>query len=240
MGNLRFDPPSVLIVDDDVALAGVMEQAVAAEGGYRIVTVTDGDDALTKLREEDFDIVVTDYALGSETLNGLDILKKARELHPDILGIIVTAYASLEISIEAIRWGAYDFLTKPFQLDEFRLAVRNAAERVRLTRENHHLRRQVTELAASMREIRHDYRGLMDQLDLRRSLSLGALAPSAGEAGPRHGRAQQIEAYLSVGETIGEKIDRENQRLERLFQEGVIPERVFRENAAERDLTAEV
>lgn len=69
-------------------------------------------------------------------VNGIEVLKTAKALHPDILAIIMTGYASIETAIEAVKQGAYDYIRKPFRLEEMQISVDNACEKIRLTREN--------------------------------------------------------------------------------------------------------
>jgi DNA-binding NtrC family response regulator len=220
--------PRVLVVDDDLLLLGMMEEALRGREGLDVRAAATFEAAVASLETERFDIVVTDYSLGDPSLTGLEVLRRARRLHPELLGIIVTAYASLEVSLEAIRLGAYNFLTKPFQVDELLLAVRNAADRVRLSAENAHLRAQVAQLAESLRRVGADHADLMAQLK-----ALGANAGALidfDEAGPvrRRDVTSKIQTYLAVGETIGERLDRENRRLETLFRQGLISEPTYR------------
>ena len=232
----RIDSPAVkiLVIDDDAALLGVMEIGLKIGEDYTVAGTTDGREALEWIEKESFDIVVTDYSLGENSPNGLEILKRALDHDASILGIIVTAYASLEISLKAIRLGAYDFLTKPFQLDELQLAVRNAADRVRLTHENQHLRGQVAELAESLRGIKEDHRDLMNQLHAMKDRSSYQVAVAGMSPRARSDSNLQVQAYLRIGETIGEQLERENRRLETLFKQGLIPEPAYRKGLEER------
>lgn len=143
----KNDNPSVkiLIVDDDenmrVTLSDLMETL-----GLSAQTAKTGTEALKILhqRPEDFDIVLTDLIMPD--YNGLDILKEVKKRSEDILVAIVTGYASLETAVEAIRAGAYDYITKPFTLGEVEILIRNALERIRLRKENIRLGRELQEL----------------------------------------------------------------------------------------------
>jgi DNA-binding NtrC family response regulator len=218
-------PVQILIIDDDAALLSVMEAAlVDCVERAEVHATPDGAEALELIDTGRFDLVVADHNLGDPRIDGIRLLRRLHDRFPDKLGIIVTAYASLEISIEAIHLGAYDFLTKPFQVEELRLAVRNAIERIRLTRENQELRAQATEMALSMQRLQMDYRDLMTQLQALKDRSPQWV--SAGPAGPtlRSGQNKQIQAYLKVGKHIGEQLDSENRRLARLQRRGLIAE----------------
>jgi DNA-binding NtrC family response regulator len=203
---------SVLVVDDDVALLGVMESCVAELPDCEIRVGSSAREALALLERGRFDIVVTDYSFREEQVDGLGILKAARAGNAGVLGIMITAYASLEISLKAIRLGAYDFLTKPFQIDELQLTVGNACERVRLARENEQLRGQVVELAQSLQAIRMDHEEQMLGLERlqERSGQVIAVGPTM-----RHAALGPVQSYLKAGQSISERLQRESARLEK-------------------------
>ena len=211
-------PIEILIVDDDAALLGIMEESLGRGTNYALHALSRAPEALRRVQEHHHDIIVTDYSLGDASIDGLTILRRALELRPTVLGIIVTAYASLEMSLEAIHLGAYDFLTKPFQIDELVLTVRNAAERVDLVRENVCLRNEVERLAKSMRLIQSDHEDLMSQLGSLKDRSAQHVSPAAVKFAPRPGMSQQAQAYLKIAETIGERLERENRRLQEILE----------------------
>lgn len=225
----------ILVVDDDVALLAVMEESLKYAGDYCVSGTNKAQEALALIESDDFDIVVSDYHLDDPDTNGLDILKAAKARHPEIHGIIVTAFASLEISLEAIRLGAYDFLTKPFQVDELTLTVRNAAERVRLQYENSYLRDQVAELANSLAGIREDHDRLSSQFALLQERSASFVQAGVSGAAARTEANAQVSAYLKIGKTISEQLDRENSRLDSLFQQGLISEPTYRKGLEKLD-----
>ena len=86
--------------------------------------------------------------------NGLEILKENRKIDPDILVILITGYASLETAIEAIREGAYDYITKPFRLEEIKIVVNNARERIHLKKENQRLLQQLRDASLQLHMMR--------------------------------------------------------------------------------------
>lgn len=214
-----MDSPSVktLVVDDDISLLAVMEDSLRMCPGLELRATPSGGEALAILNREPFDLVIADYELHDPAVNGIKILKLAQERNRSSLGILITAFASLEVSIEAIHVGAYDFLSKPFQLDELQLTIRNAAERLRLTRENDALRGEVGSLTRSIRQLAGEHASLMNEIKV--------LADRPPLPVPiRTDHTQQIQAYLHRGETLSERMDRETRRLESLFQEGLIPD----------------
>ncbi len=126
---------SVLVVDDDAGLRKVLERGLGALG-FRVRSVEDLADVEPLLREEDFDVVVTDLNLRRGT--GLEVTKAVLDLRPGIPVIVITAYGSLETAVDAIRAGAFDFLTKPFDLQVVAIAIERA---VRFRRINDDVKR---------------------------------------------------------------------------------------------------
>ena len=111
-----------LIVDDDKKLRSLLNSLLVEEGD-EVTTCRNGSDAISKCRKEKFDLIVTDLVMPGA--NGIEVLKEARKHYSDTLVILITGYASLETAIEAIREGAYDYITKPFKLEEFKIVVHN-------------------------------------------------------------------------------------------------------------------
>ena len=112
---------SILVVDDLPALREMLNQSLASEG-YRVATAGSGEEAVTCLEEQEFDVIVTDLVMPG--LGGLDVLEKARLLDPRAAVILMTAYASLDTAIAALRRGACDYLEKPFTAGDLKLRVR--------------------------------------------------------------------------------------------------------------------
>jgi DNA-binding NtrC family response regulator len=133
---------SVLVVDNDAEMTALLERHLA-QLGYRVAAATGGAEALAVLEADDFDVVLTDLVM--EPVDGLGLLRALRSREPRPRVIVMTAFGSLETAIEAMRNGAYDYLTKPFKLDQVTVAVERAAEDRRLREENRRLRAQVEE-----------------------------------------------------------------------------------------------
>jgi DNA-binding NtrC family response regulator len=125
-----------LVVDDDKRLRSVLK-GLLSEEGHQVTTCKNGSEAIATCLAEKFDLIITDLKMPGA--DGLDVLRKAKKKHPDILVIIVTGFASLETAIQAIREGAYDYITKPFKLEEFKILIKNASEKVELIKENQSL-----------------------------------------------------------------------------------------------------
>jgi two-component system response regulator PilR (NtrC family) len=112
---------SILVVDDQPAMQDALNMSLVSEG-YRVATAGSGEEALTRIEEQEFDIVVTDIVMPG--LGGLEVLERSRLLNPRGAVIVMTAYATLETAIAALRRGACDYLEKPFSVDELTLRVR--------------------------------------------------------------------------------------------------------------------
>lgn len=240
------NPIKILVVDDDWALLGVLEAGLKIQPDYEITAVSSAAEALELIDSRHFDLVVTDYLLGEKEMTGLTILRAVRRKSEKTLVIIITAYASLEITLESIHWGAYDFLTKPFQLDELQLVIRNAAERIHLEQENESLRQQVEQLIRALDEMQQQQGDLMERL---RHLndengapdSIGSgTSPVAALAGAsvmelrRRRLRDQLSTYVRMGETIRDRLNRERENIELLFQKGVLSEEAYRRAILER------
>jgi DNA-binding NtrC family response regulator len=115
--------PSLLIVDDDPVIADMIFQALQKEG-YQIEIVNSGKDAIEKGRNKNFDLVLTDLRMPD--LDGMDVLGWFRRQQPESIVILMTAFGSSNSAIESIRQGAYDYISKPFKIDELRSVIRKA------------------------------------------------------------------------------------------------------------------
>lgn len=133
MADDRF---KILITDDDIDLRELLTEAVR-NWGYSVSVAKEGDEALKKLRMERYDMVITDLMMPG--MDGLSLLQKIKELDKDILVIIITGYATIETAVKAIEAGAYDYIAKPFRLDELMIVIKNACERLRLAVQNRNL-----------------------------------------------------------------------------------------------------
>lgn len=114
--------PTLLIVDDEQNIRRVMEAAFQKDS-YRVLTAAHGHQALKTLEEEAVDLMISDVVMPD--MNGLDLLKKAKALKPDLQIIMMTAYGTIPSAVDAIRTGAMDFLTKPVDLEVLKKLVRN-------------------------------------------------------------------------------------------------------------------
>lgn len=131
---------SVLFADDEDSFRRVHEYQLQ-QAGYRVTGVADGGAALDAFREGLHDLVVTDIRMPG--LDGLELLARLRAISPGTPVVVVTGHGTIETAVEAMKQGAFDFLTKPFPGDQLRLTLERALEFSRLQRENRELRRAV-------------------------------------------------------------------------------------------------
>ncbi len=136
-------PLSILIVDDDRATLDLLQEALAAEG-YSVTTSQSGEEALHLGREHNFDVVISDIKMGVG-VSGLDVLRRYRQINPTADVILMTAFGSMETAIEAVKDGAYDYISKPFRLEEILLMLERLIEKRGLQIENLQLRHQLEE-----------------------------------------------------------------------------------------------
>ena len=122
------DPIRVLVVDDEEIVGKRLKQALTKQG-YEVETYLDGKDALARLEEQSFDVVVTDIRM--DEVDGLEVLRQVQEKTPRTKVIMITGYATIETAREALVKGAFEFIAKPFRPKELRKVVERAVEALR-------------------------------------------------------------------------------------------------------------
>ena len=137
--------PSLLLVDDDPMPLETLSTLLSAEG-FRVVTATSGEEAERKLKAEQppFELVITDLVMPGKT--GMDVLKCALNRNPSCTVLVLTGFGSVREATEAMEMGAFDFVTKPMQIDQFRNTLRRLMERRDLAHERDELRAKVKAL----------------------------------------------------------------------------------------------
>ena len=130
----------VMLVDNEEGLCRMME-AVLSDNGYQVSAFTRSFEAAESFQAGQWDLLVTDIKMPG--MDGLELLQKVKQKDPAIPVIMVTAYATVEMSIQALRKGAYDMLTKPFEPEELLYRVKNALQHTRLMEENRELREEL-------------------------------------------------------------------------------------------------
>ncbi|UCD63709.1 MAG: sigma-54-dependent Fis family transcriptional regulator [Candidatus Zixiibacteriota bacterium] len=133
-------PAKILVIDDEDSMCNFME-IMLAKDGYRVDTVTSGSDGIVLLKEKNYDLVIAD--LNMPEMTGIDVLKEVRSFKEDQDLIVMTAYASVDTAIEAMKHGAVDYITQPFKVDEIKLVIEKCISRKRLVKENDTLKKQL-------------------------------------------------------------------------------------------------
>ena len=152
----------ILVVDDEHLIRWSLEQNLKKQG-YDVVTAGNGEDALRIAREEQPDLVLLDIQLPG--LSGIEVLEKLKELDDDILVIMVTAHGGLDVAVNAMRLGAYDYVSKPFNLDELSIIIRKSLETSDLKQEVARLRSETKQSAPNIIGDSRHMQYLMEVLD---------------------------------------------------------------------------
>jgi len=134
------ETPRVLIIDDDPAILDSCGQVLRREG-YAVQEARDGRGGLALFNAESFHLVLLDLKLPG--MDGLEVLRRIKDISPETAVIIITGYASIETAVEAVKLGAFDYLSKPFTPEEFRVATRRALNGRKMLIENLYLRREL-------------------------------------------------------------------------------------------------
>lgn len=130
-------PPRILIVDDEPVIREILTDFLVMEG-YQVATAGDGKKALQLLAEQPVQMVITDLQMPK--MGGLSLLEAIREAHPEVVTLLMTGYGTVETAISAMKLGAFDYVLKPFKVEEVMHTVRRALEQQRLKAENFELR----------------------------------------------------------------------------------------------------
>ena len=133
--------PRILLVDDEPSILSVLSTLLRAEG-YDIEPILGGEKAQATLRAEEFDLMISDIRMSP--VNGMALLKQAHDERPGMSVIMLTAYGSVETAIEAMKLGAFDYVTKPFKVDELLITIQRALSYTKALSENADLKAQLT------------------------------------------------------------------------------------------------
>ncbi|MBI3399053.1 MAG: sigma-54-dependent Fis family transcriptional regulator [Deltaproteobacteria bacterium] len=131
---------NILIVDDEKGIRDFLEITLKKEG-YRVASVSGGEEAIKLLNKSSYDLVISDIRM--KGMSGVELLKNIKEMNPETLVFMITAYASVDTAIDAMKAGAYDYITKPFKIDEVKHIIRNALDKKRLETENILLKKEL-------------------------------------------------------------------------------------------------
>ena len=142
----------LLVVDDEQSMREFLESFLRREG-YDVSTAADVNTALSYLESDEIDLVITDMQMPEKT--GLDLILEARELSPETAMVMITGFGTTDSAISAMREGAYDYLTKPFKVDELRIVIEKALEKKLLSNENRRLKEELRSQSRSRNIIGH-------------------------------------------------------------------------------------
>ena len=132
--------PDILIIDDEKAIRKALSEILSAEG-YKTEEATDGEDGLKKFRSRNFDVVLCDIKMPK--LDGIEFLQKAGEANPDVPVIMISGHGNIETAVDAVKKGAFDYISKPPDLNRMLITIRNAMDRSTLATETRTLKRKV-------------------------------------------------------------------------------------------------
>ena len=133
--------PSILIIDDEKSIRKTLTEILSFEG-YKIDEAADGEEGLKKFREKNFDIVLCDIKMPK--LDGIEFLERARQINNEVPVIIISGHGNIETAVEAVKKGAYDYVSKPPDLNRLLITIRNAMDKTNLVTETRVLRRKVS------------------------------------------------------------------------------------------------
>ncbi|MCX6101939.1 MAG: sigma-54 dependent transcriptional regulator [Proteobacteria bacterium] len=130
----------ILVVDDEESIREFFQIMLKREG-YEVFTAANGKEGLEHLKKNPVDLIISDIQMPE--LSGLELLSKVREIDPEMVVMMITAFGSTEIAVEAMKRGAYDYIQKPFKIDEVKIIIRQALEKRSLKLENHQLKKEL-------------------------------------------------------------------------------------------------
>lgn len=132
--------PRILVVDDEESIREFLDIMLRKEG-YDVTCVEDGQQAIDLLKKKSFDLVISDLQMPNVT--GIELLKHTKDNYPELLFMMITAFGTTETAVDAMKMGAYDYVTKPFKLDEVRINIANALRSKHLEVENRSLKKEL-------------------------------------------------------------------------------------------------
>lgn len=142
---------SILIIDDEKAIRKTLSEILGYEG-YKIDEASDGEEGLNKFRVKNYDLVLCDIKMPK--LDGIEFLEKAKEINPEVPIIIISGHGNIETAVEAVKKGAYDYISKPPDLNRMLITLRNAMDKTTLVAETKVLKRRVNKVQEIVGESR--------------------------------------------------------------------------------------
>jgi len=196
----RGAPTEILVVDDEPAIRDLLQEGLKASG-YFCTIASNGYEALDRLKEREFSLVLSDIDM--PRMDGVKLLRALREGHPDIEVVMITGVVDVEVALQAIRMGASDYLTKPFNLEEVRFTIQKVLEKRRLILENREYQRnleeKVAERTAQVVLKRQEIESLFEKLQSSYETTLKALAAALDTRDTEtQGHSVRVSEYTAV------------------------------------------
>lgn len=135
--------PSILIIDDEKAIRKTLTEILGFEG-YKIDEASDGEEGLRKFKEKNYDLILCDIKMPK--LDGLEFLERAKEINVEVPIIIISGHGNIETAVEAVKKGAYDYISKPPDLNRLLITLRNAMDKTTLVAETRVLKRKISKI----------------------------------------------------------------------------------------------
>ena len=211
--------PRIAVLDDEQRMVDIIGMVLRREG-YAVETFQAPDAALSALEKRPFDLLLTDLKMPGR--DGVDVLSRARELDPELPVILITAHATLQTAVEAMRRGAFDYVEKPFDNTELKTLVKRALDVNRLSRENRYLRAELAQRYA-LDAVVSESAAMREVLDLaRRSARSRSTVLISGESGV--GKELVARAVHFHSDRVGSPFVAANCKA---FAEGVLESEIF-------------
>ena len=217
-------PVQVLVIDDDVTVLGLIEDVLQNESHLAVTALHDSQRALELIGQQNFDIMITDLKMPN--VDGLTLVQELLRLGRETLVIVISGYATMEICLEAMRCGAYDFITKPFRMDEFVHILHKAVDQVRLLWHAQALEQQLGATLDHMKRLNEDNAALREQIEKleEENSAFQQLLQRAGLSMTGYARAPKTSRgiYPRIVEKPVDRVSREMERLAQLEESGAV------------------
>jgi len=177
----------ILIIDDERAIRKTLSEILSFEG-YKVDEASDGEEGLKKFKEKTFDLVLCDIKMPK--LDGIEFLQRAGEINPDIPIVMISGHGNIETAVEAVKKGAYDFISKPPDLNRLLITIRNAMDKSTLVTETKVLKRKVSRVQEMIGETAGN-RKIKEKNEKRNTTQ--TREPGAGEKGGGKGNGGSLD-----------------------------------------------